>query len=125
MIIGNIKQRVIIVFVFLFLITSCLFVSHRVNYYDMMKAPYITIHGDKLTLHTRNSKINSARLIYKVDIVVDTDAKSVLFYGWERSMKPYKDAFEFDIDGKVASNIRAFRFYWIDPDNSRHDIQIR
>lgn len=101
---------------------SCSIGKQGVFYSEMTKRP--TVHvGDKMIIvNTDNSNKNSALLIYKLDYSIDTVEKTIDLRAFQAVNKDYKNTFEIQINGLTKLELEKYKYYWIDPDNNKTEI---
>jgi hypothetical protein len=111
-----------------FLVNSCtLFTVGKkgVYYNEMSNVPEITTYDYGFEVHTRNSNRNSALLIYKITIQIDTLRKRIELKGSQALNKKYQDSFKIKVNGFSKANLDNYEFYWIDPDHKDNRLTIK
>ncbi len=109
-------------FFFILIITSCSVGKQGVYYVEMNKNPIITAKDNILTIKTGNSIKNTALLIYKIDYKIDTIKKEIELKAFQALGKKYQDSFDIEIKEKV--NLSEYKFYWINPDDTKVELEI-
>gem|GEM_PF-5026981 len=113
-------HKIIGLFIVFLLVNSCsLFtVGNRGVYYnEMSKVPEIITYDYGFEVHTGNSNQNSALLIYKITIQIDTDRKKIEMKGYQAANKKYQDSFKIKVKGISKADLDNYEFLWIDPDH--------
>ena len=106
------------------LVSSSVIGKRGVEYSEMTQEPTIEILTDNLiAVNTENSTKNSALLIYKIDVSVDTVKKVINLSGFQALNKTYKNRFELPIKGLNKIQLENFEYFWIDPDKTRTKIE--
>ena len=121
------SKSIWIVLVF-FLITSCsLFTFGRrgVFYKEMSKVPEIVTYDYAFVVQTGNSNQNSALLIYKITVKIDTLRKRIELKGYQAVNKKYQDTFKINVKGYKKANLDNYEFYWIDPDHKDNRLDVK
>jgi hypothetical protein len=111
-----------------FLVISCsLFTVGKrgVFYNEMSKVPVITTYDYGFKVQTGNSNQNSALLIYKITIQIDTLRKRIDLKGFQALNKRYQDIFKIKVGGFSKDDLDSYEFYWIDPDHKDNRLTIK
>ena len=111
-----------------FLVISCsLFTVGKrgVFYNEMSKVPVITTCDYGFKVQTGNSNQNSALLIYKITIQIDTLRKRIDLKGFQALNKRYQDIFKIKVVGFSKDDLDSYEFYWIDPDHKDNRLTIK
>jgi hypothetical protein len=111
-----------------FLVISCsLFTVGKsgVYYNEMSKVPVITTYDYVFNVQTGNSNQNSALLIYKITIQIDTLRKRIDLKGFQALNKRYQDNFKIKVEGLSKADLDSYEFYWIDPDHKDNRLTIK
>ena len=114
--------KAVIIIVILFFI-SCSLGKKGVFFKEMSKSPSIEINDNKIYLNTGNSKQNSALLIYKIDITIDTIRKVIELKGFQGTGKNYKTRFELKLIGLSKKQLINYKYFWIDPEQTKNEIK--
>jgi hypothetical protein len=105
------------------LLFGCSIGVKQVYYREMYKPPLIGIYQDVLQVSTENSIENSALLIYKIEVTINSDNKEIYLKGFQAAKKKYINKFQFKLDKDVIKNISVYKIFWVDPDNNKHEIK--
>jgi hypothetical protein len=112
-----------IIIIILFFFISCSITKKGVFFKEMRKSPSIEINDNKITIITENSIENSALLIYKIELSLDTAKKTINLTGFQGIGKENKTRFELRIKGLSKKKLDNYDYYWIDPDKSKNKIE--
>jgi hypothetical protein len=110
-----------------FLVSSCsLFTVGKrgVFYNEMSKVPEITTYDNGFEVQTGNSNQNSALLIYKITIQMDTVRKRIELKGYQAVNKKYQDSFKIKVKGISRADLDNYEFNWTDPDHKDNRLKI-
>jgi len=117
-----VMYKAITIIVILFFI-SCTIGKKGVFFKEMSKRPSIEINDNKITLNTGNSIQNSSLLIYKIDLSIDTSRKAIELRGFQAIGKDFKKRFELKIHGISKKQLDNYKYFWIDPDKKKTEIE--
>jgi hypothetical protein len=127
-ILGQYLNKSITIVLVSFLVTSCsLFTIGKrgVFYNEMSKVPEITTYDYGFEVQTGNSNQNSALLIYKITIQIDTVRKKIEMKGYQAVNKKYQDSFKIKVKGISRAGLDNYEFYWTDPDQKDNILKIK
>lgn len=110
--------------IILILLTSCAVGKRQVKYIEMSSEPKLTWNGQEFLIETRNSKENSALLIYKIKSTVDNENNLILLRGLQAVGKKYQTEFKVDLKDINSDKLVNYKIYWVDPDNKRTELKI-
>ena len=103
--------------ILLLTLIGCAIGKQGVYYGEMGTQPVFTVDRDTLTVKTSNSRLNSALLIYEINVSVDQGKKEVYVSANQAAGKNYRDTFVLKLSDYKISDAKAYMFYWLDPDN--------
>jgi|WetSurMetagenome_2_1015567.scaffolds.fasta_scaffold209547_1 hypothetical protein len=110
-----------------FLVASCSLITvgkRGVFYNEMSKVPEIKTYNYGFEVHTGNSNQNSALLIYKITVQIDTLRKKIELKGYQAINKKYQYSFRIKVYGISKADLDNYEFYWIDPDHKDNRLAI-
>lgn len=107
------------------LFASCVAEKKGVFLDEMPMKPTIETFDNRIVVNTENSIKNSALLIYRIDIRLDTINKIISLNGFQTVGKEYRNKFELKINGQTKEKLDNYKYYWIDPDNKRTEIKTK
>lgn len=112
--------KILVITLFL---NSCSIGKKGVSFKEMGKQPSIEVSDNKIVVNTNNSLQNSALLIYKIDLSIDTIKRVIELRGFQAINKDYKSKFELKVNGLSKMQLDNYEYFWIDPDGSRNKIE--
>jgi hypothetical protein len=106
------------------ILSSCLG-KQGVYYSEMSKIPEIITYDNGFYILTGNSNKNSALLIYRIKIQINTSQKKIELRGYQAVNVKFKERFKFKVKNISKKELDGYEFYWIDPDRKYNSLTIK
>lgn len=110
--------------VLLLTLVGCAIGRQGVYFDEMPTKPTLRLNNNTLYVKTSNSIINSALLIYKINITVDQSKKEIYLSADQAVSKEYKETFAIQLDDYKVIEPTNYSFYWLDPDNKTNKLDL-
>jgi hypothetical protein len=108
------------------MITGISFHSNAQNvfYREMQIKPSVRVDGDLLFVYTSISTEHAEKNIYYIIVAVDQKSKAVFISANQAKGKIYQTAFLISAKRYNIFKPETYKYYWIDPDRKRVQIDI-
>lgn len=106
----------------LILFVACEVGKRGVFYEEMPTKPTVQIGYNMITVNTVNSSENSALSIYKIEYAINTTEKIIELRGYQALNKDLNNVFEIPIKEALGAKLDGYRYFWVDPDNTRTEL---
>jgi hypothetical protein len=98
--------------------------AQNVFYREMKIKPSVRIEGDLLFVYTSGSMEYAEKNIYYIIVAVDQKSKTVFISANQAKGKLYQTEFLISAKRYNIFKPESFKYYWIDPDRKRIEIDI-
>lgn len=91
---------------------------------EMTSRPVLKLKDNFLMIKTTNSFKNSALLIYKINLEIDSQKKYIYISANQAAGKKFQDTFAINLTSYKVIRPETFSFLWLDPDNKTTKLEL-